>query len=103
MFLVRRADGTTVIPLRMKQTERTYSTAVNSSVLKNAANHGAALEVALVKDAGATGCVYIDDGTYWVETGCWGTPDYTFDQLEVRVRSFAAGEAFLEVYDVAYQ
>lgn len=64
---------------------------------------GASSEVALVKDNGATGCVYVDDGVGWAQNGCWGTPDYTFDQIEVRLRSFGAGDATLTVNDVAYE
>jgi endoglucanase len=60
-------------------------------------------EVALVKDGGASGCIYIDNGSGWVQNGCWGTPDYTFDQLEVRVRSYASGTATLTVSDIQYE
>jgi endoglucanase len=64
---------------------------------------GAAGEVALVKDNGATGCVYIDDGLGWIQNGCWGYPDYTFDQIEVRARSLGSGTVTLTVREVVYE
>jgi hypothetical protein len=60
-------------------------------------------EVALVKDGGASGCVYVNSGSGWFENGCWGTADSTFDQLEVRIRSYGAGTSTLTVSDVWYE
>jgi endoglucanase len=74
-----------------------------SSLGVDTAGTDLAPEVALVKDGGASGCVYVDDGVGWIENGCWGTPDYTFDQIEVRLRSFGSATATLTVHEVVYE
>ena len=68
-----------------------------------ASSSGAPTEVALVRDGGASGCVYIEDALGWYQNGCWGTPDGLFDQLEVRVRSTSAGDAMLTVEEIHYE
>jgi endoglucanase len=69
----------------------------------DASASGGLLEVALVKDGGASGCIYIEDSLGWYENGCWGTPDATFDQIEVRVRSLGGGPAALSVRQIVYE
>jgi aryl-phospho-beta-D-glucosidase BglC (GH1 family) len=68
-----------------------------------AGNTGAPLEVALVKDNGASGCAYIEDSLGWLVNGCWGDYDDTFDQIEVRVHSTSSGNATVTVTDVVYE
>lgn len=68
-----------------------------------AGNSGAPLEVALVKDGGASGCAYLEDSLGWLLSGCWGDYDDTFDQIEVRVHSTSSGDASLVVTDVVYE
>jgi len=68
-----------------------------------AGNSGAPLEVALVKDGGASGCAYLEDSLGWLLNGCWGDYDDTFDQIEVRVHSTSSGDASLVVSEVVYE
>jgi hypothetical protein len=65
---------------------------------------GGSLEMALARDAGATGCVYVHDGVGWLNDGCWGTgTTSSWDQVEVRVRAAGPGTASLTVTNVAYE
>jgi endoglucanase len=96
-FAFDGADQVGAIFFRFAEPEAITGLAVDAYYL------GGSLEVALVEGSGASGCTYVQATDLWVEDSCWGTPSGSFDQLEVRVRSFGAAGATLEVYDVAFE
>ena len=70
---------------------------------------GGLLEVALVSDGGANGCIYSVSGGELasIPDTCWelGAGPYVgapVDQIEVRVRAVASGSASLSVSDVQF-
>jgi hypothetical protein len=68
-------------------------------------SQGGRFEMALSRDDGASGCVYLDQSPGWLSNGCWGTgaTASSWDQVEVRVVAVAAGTASLSVTNVTYE